>query len=153
MNSSIEEQGGMFYVIGQINEHTSFDSLIEKPGPLKLNFSKLISMNSLGIRVFINFLGEYSGGPIEYHECPKDFVDSVNMIMQLTSANPAGISVKSVVIPLDCRACGRGDEILVDIDVYTTKGAKIVTGHSCSNCGSRLTPGVEIEDHFLFLEC
>ncbi|OFZ29065.1 MAG: hypothetical protein A2622_13315 [Bdellovibrionales bacterium RIFCSPHIGHO2_01_FULL_40_29] len=65
-------------------------------GKLKVNLKNLKSINSTGIREWIKQMQRMKTAFIEFYECPKVFIDQVNMVQGFVPANG---KVESFYVP------------------------------------------------------
>ena len=90
---------------GPINEDTEVHlmPMIKTLGPnVIINFRKVESVNSCGVRAWINFIREaQKGRKLIYEECTPEIVSQINMI-----PNFRGIAhIKSVYASFACDSC------------------------------------------------
>ena len=145
----IEERGGIFHLSGVLNEYASFDLLLQKPAPLKLNMRLVSRLNSIGIRNLLKFIGDWGPKPFEYLECPSEFIDQINMIPSLLGAKKTG-KVVSLFVPYACDKCDHEPEVLCPVGDFAgvAAGGEPAT-RKCEKCGGTLT--VLTDSFFVFL--
>ncbi len=84
-------------ITGQIDETFPLElSQIEIVGILRIDLQGLTSINSLGIREWIRFFSKIENHPIELLNCPKIFIDQVNMVQGFINQKDI---VKSFYVP------------------------------------------------------
>jgi hypothetical protein len=137
---TIEVQGDVVYLSGDMNENADLMPLLNCPEPLIINLSKVRRFNSTGIRNLLKFLQKWGSRQLSYQECPCDFIDQVNMIPSLLGQGSPGYSIVSLSMPYECRNCNYEDEIIENIETV-----KAVVGEDnqstkklCPQCASPL---------------
>lgn len=65
---------------GAIDEDSDFSPILKTSGPVSINFKEVQSINSLGIRSWVNFLKDLSNREVHYEECPPIIVRQLNMV-------------------------------------------------------------------------
>ncbi len=76
---NIEEKNGLYFVSGTIDEETRLNKFNLPTGRIKLDISNLKSMNSTGLREWINGLASLNIVPT-YVNCPHFFVLLLNIL-------------------------------------------------------------------------
>lgn len=102
LTAKIEQNDGdSFFIVlsGSINEEDSdfWEMQLPPAKTFSLDLSGVRAINSLGIREFINWtkkLEPYES--INFHRCPKVFIDQVNLIPNLI---PERTKIKSFLVP------------------------------------------------------
>jgi hypothetical protein len=98
---------------GIINEDTLFSPITKVGAPYILNFKNITSINSCGIRSWVNFLKELGAHEVFYEECPPVIVRQMNMVPSFVGK----AKVLSVFVPYVCDACEKEHlELLSDKD-------------------------------------
>lgn len=68
-------------IIGSIDENfNQFTKDIPKSGEVEISLQALKSINSTGIREWIKLMQSIPGAQISFTNCPKIFIDQVNMV-------------------------------------------------------------------------
>lgn len=74
-----------------------FPKPIDKPGTAYVvNLDELSAINSIGIRAFMNWMRELGDVPVTFMNCPKFFIDQVNMVVDFI---PRHARVHSFYVP------------------------------------------------------
>lgn len=79
----IRNEGNKYFINinGVMDEDLSYsDMQMTNPEEIIINFEKVISINSCGIREWIRWLSLYTKVHIIYQLCPKVIVDQINMV-------------------------------------------------------------------------
>ena len=84
----IKKSGNDYIVSGSIDE-TFSQAIGELPtfGKYAINFKALKSINSTGIREWIKLMQKLTAVQLSFLECPKVFIDQVNMIQGFAPSN------------------------------------------------------------------
>lgn len=71
----------MYHIVGRIDETFVQDvDGIPYVGEINFNLKNLISINSNGIRAWVILMQKMKAAQISIYECPKGFIDQVNMV-------------------------------------------------------------------------
>ena len=98
------------HIEGMLDEDVKFDQFpINQHKKVIINLGKATSINSVGIREWIKWLGTAQDATIEFHECPKAFVIQMNIVLGFLPKNG---HVKSIYIPYYCDSCDAEKKIL-----------------------------------------
>lgn len=146
----IEEKDGMFYLVGVLDEYVDFSPLLSENPPLKLNLKQLERLNSIGVRNLLKFLNQWGDKPLEYHECPSEFIDQVNMIPALLGAKHHG-KVASLYAPYECSSCDNEEEVFGRPEDFgdAAEGGE-PPSRPCSKCGQDMH--ILMDSFFVFLQ-
>lgn len=99
---------------GVIDEDTSFATLSNLGTPITFNFKGIVSINSCGVRSWVNFIKGLQGGEIHYEECPPLIVRQMNMVPSFVGH----AKVASVYVPYVCDNCDAEHLELVHSDSF-----------------------------------
>lgn len=84
-------------IIGSIDENfNQFTKDIPKTGEVEISLQALKSINSTGIREWIKLMQSIPGAQISFTNCPKIFIDQVNMVSGFI---PTSSKVLSFYVP------------------------------------------------------
>ena len=84
-------------IIGSIDENfNQFTKDVPKSGEIEFSLQALKSINSTGIREWIKLMQSIPGTQISFSNCPKIFIDQVNMVSGFI---PASSRVLSFYVP------------------------------------------------------
>ena len=119
-------------LFGIIDEDSEFTPLLKfKNSTLIFNFRGVTSVNSCGIRSWVNFLKLLSENPVEFIECPPVIVKQINMVPSfLGKASPI-----SVFVPYVCDNCEFEKNQLVLVKDYKS-GVPLPEKMHCEKCNS-----------------
>ena len=80
-------------IIGSIDENfNQFTKDVPKSGEIEFSLQALKSINSTGIREWIKLMQSITGAQISFSNCPKIFIDQVNMVSGFVPASSQFIS-------------------------------------------------------------
>jgi len=112
---------------GIFDEDTNFTSLTKLDGPLTFNWKAITSINSCGVRSWVNFLKDISSMPVFYEECPSLVVRQMNMVPSFAGH----AKVLSVYVPYVCDNCDTETLKLVESSQFAT----VAEVMPCESCG------------------
>ncbi len=116
---------------GVIDEDSTFESILKLSSPLVLNFKDITSINSCGIRSWVNFLKDLGETKVVYEECPPLIVRQLNMVPSFAGT----ATISSVYVSYVCDNCEAEKKILVDADKFRTKQSlQIAESFPCESC-------------------
>jgi anti-anti-sigma regulatory factor len=126
----IQTAGKKITLKGIIDEDADFSSLKNLSGQITINFKEVTSINSLGIRTWVNFLKQVEQSEISFEECPPIIVRQMNMVPSFVGKS----TIKSVFVPYVCEECE--SEKLVKVESNQFSGGKISVQESmpCTSC-------------------
>ena len=116
-------------LVGDIDEDTNLQPLLRLGSPLTFNFAKVHSINSCGVRSWVNFLKELGNIAVYYVECPPLIVRQMNMVPSFVGH----AQVLSVYAPFVCDNCDEEKLILVPQNQFEQLGD--MNGGTCEKCG------------------
>lgn len=116
---------------GVVDEDSTFEGLVKLGSPLVLNFKGVSSINSCGIRSWVNFLKDLGTTKIVYEECPPLIVRQLNMVPSFAG----NATVSSVYIPYVCDNCEAEKVILATSDKFQNRQSlQIAETMPCESC-------------------
>lgn len=119
-------------LFGIIDEDTDFSALLKlKNSPVVFNFKNITSINSCGIRTWVNFIKEFSTAVVEFTECPPLVVRQMNMVPSFLGK----AIVNSVFVPYICDSCDHEQSKLVSVADFK-KGVPVPETIQCEKCNS-----------------
>jgi hypothetical protein len=153
LTGDVQDQGGVRRVTlrGSIDEHVDFERLAKAIAApvVALDFDKVESINSVGIRSWINFIKQLSSSKITYERCPAFFLDSISMVPGLAK----GVTIASFYLPFSCRSCDSDQPKLVTREQAKAPGftESLNTLFPCQTCDRKVEFQDDLEVFFNFL--
>ena len=116
----IENEGGKqkVFLRGNVDEDADFESIKKITGDIIINFKDVKSINSCGIRTWVNFLKDLSGRTVFYEECPPIIVRQMNMVPSFLGM----AKVLSVYVPYVSDETDEEKLVLFAADKFTASG-------------------------------
>lgn len=99
---------------GSIDEDAAVNGLDTSTGPIEFHFGDVVSINSLGIRLWINLMKSLQGRAVTFSECSAVVVRQINMVPMFSGH----ARVVSVLAPYVCDGCNRETSVLVLEDEF-----------------------------------
>lgn len=115
---------------GSIDEDAQFDSLLGEKGTLYIDFEGVTSINSLGVRSWVNFLKALGNRTIHYENCPPIVVRQLNRVPSFLGK----AAVDSVYVPYICDSCEKEVLILISKNALEKSPVNIPGTFSCEAC-------------------
>lgn len=150
LSFKIVKQGTIDFVEGAIDEHANFSKLLKNKPPIVLNLSRVTGINSIGIRIMLNFMRDLGNTPIEFYDVPSSVLDAINTIPGLLGSPAQVVRVRSVLIPYMCSHCKLENSVMVKIN-HSLKKAPALVPQPCPKCKKPSDPLINEDDAFLFL--
>lgn len=113
---------------GVIDEDADLSSIVATKGPLILNLSDVQTINSLGVRAWVNFIKDLGSREVWYEECPPAIVRQLNMIPSFMGH----AKVLSAYATYVCSNCDAEALVLVEHDKF--KSGKVPDPIACEEC-------------------
>jgi hypothetical protein len=150
INLQVHQKDGWDHVhyAGPINESTEvhLTPLLKSVGArCILNFRQVASVNSCGVRSWINFMRELEKTrEVVFEECVPEIVTQMNMIPSFKGK----AKIKSVYGSFACGSCGANAMVLFEDGKNLPKGDSIeLAPVKCPKCASEMEME-ELEDEF-----
>ncbi len=116
---------------GAIDEDTDLSALAAITTPLIVNFEGVNSINSCGIRTWVNLIKELSGISVTYENCPPLIVRQMNMVPSFLGH----AQIASVFVPYVCDQCEVEKLIPVTSQLFAGGIPQIAESSPCTACG------------------
>ena len=131
---------------GEITEATSFSDLLALRGTAALDLAGVRRINSFGVRELVDFLDQLgSRCLIAAERCSPAVVSQLNMLPELMRH----ISVRSVLVPMECTRCFHERDVLLDLPPGTRHPD--VPRTMCDECDAEMALADLPERYFAFL--
>jgi hypothetical protein len=113
---------------------------------VSFNFAQVKSVNSLGVRSWVQFLRTVDDGrEITFIEGTPDVIMQINMIPSFMGR----ATIRSFYANYICESCDLTSKVLIDVASLAPK--TIPNPQKCSNCGSLMETEELEEEYFAFL--
>jgi hypothetical protein len=146
-----QDDGKIISLVGLINEDSelSFKNLLLELKDVKkvgFNFSKVKSINSLGVRAWVSFLRSIEEGRIlSFYECTPDIIMQINMIPSFLGK----ATVMSFYVNYICETCHKEEKKIIETARLEQKSIPKAPKCDKENCDMQTE---ELEDeYFVFL--
>ncbi|MCB0418527.1 MAG: hypothetical protein H6617_07460 [Bdellovibrionaceae bacterium] len=126
-----EENGTVvYYVSGPIDEESRFSEIEQAHERLIVDFRGVLTINSCGVRNWVNCMKKIRGLEISFRQCPPAIVKQLNLVPSFR----ANAKVLSVYVPYLCFQCDHESRLLVEMEDLA-KGKEIPAVRKCELCG------------------
>jgi anti-anti-sigma regulatory factor len=148
LNVEKKGQWDQLVYVGPINEDSEvhLKPMITALGTnVIINFRKVESVNSCGVRAWINFMREAEKGrKVIFEECTPEIVSQINMIPNFRGS----AQVRSVYASYACGKCDHQTLVLFEEGRnLPTSGTAEIPSQKCEKCGTVMEME-ELEDEF-----
>jgi anti-anti-sigma regulatory factor len=109
------------FLRGNVDEDADFEAIKKIAGTITINFRDVKSINSCGIRSWVNFLKDIAGRQVVYEECPPIIVRQMNMVPSFLGA----AKVVSVYVPYVSDETDEEKLILFTAEKFTSSGFSV----------------------------
>jgi anti-anti-sigma regulatory factor len=133
----VENLDGAYHakVVGQIDDYAvdSFKPLYEIPsGRVVLDLSGVQSINSVGVRVWINFMSAFrESHEVILQKCPPDIIMQINMIPNFLG----GGQIESLLSPYFCSNCNLNFLAEFSTSIPFKELLESIETQNCKQCG------------------
>lgn len=135
LHYELERRDGITWIslVGDITEASDLSPLIGLRGPVIINLSKVSRINSLGVRLWLDFVQdcEKAGNDLIFEACSPVMVSQMSVISNFMGARSR---VKSVLVPYLCPSC-KHEQLEV---LAVANGARVRGEIPCGKCGAAM---------------
>lgn len=121
-----KEKDGKINLIfdGHLDEFVELPEIeVSGHGEIVLNLEKILSVNSLGIRTWLDWIKNFEGkARFQFINCPKCIVMQMNMVEGFI---PKNSEVLSFYVPYYCESCDEEKSVLVDVRKNILMGSDV----------------------------
>lgn len=114
-------------LVGAINEEFAVDTLNSLSGTVVFDFGEVKSINSLGIRKWVNLIKDLSALPVFYDRCSRVIARQLLIVPSLKGH----ARVRSILVDHFCDDCDKEAAVLVTRDTYVQSG---LAPQTCASC-------------------
>jgi hypothetical protein len=134
---------------GFLDEEVNFsECFCESPQQIEVDFSKLKSINSCGIRGWILWLRQYSNCKIIYINCPKIIIDQINMVDGFL---PKNVVINSFYVPYYSEISDSKKDILFTYGKEFSENKVTPPNEIVDELGNPMEMDVLVKKYFKFL--
>jgi len=145
----VQLKGDIYFVSGDITETCNLGDFGLYSGQVKFDLSNIRTINSTGVREWINWIGKLKISPI-YLNCPQSVVMQFNMVKEFLSNNA---KVESFQIPAYCENCGEQKVFIMKLGKEYFIGKKLdYELPKCEKESCSIESDVDFESYFYFIE-
>ena len=101
-----------FQFCGQIDEETVLPDVSDMPADAVIDLKEVSSINSVGIRAWINWFGKFPETHFSFVNCPKALVMQMNMVEGFL---PPKHDVITLQVPFFCEDCDEEKDVLMTV--------------------------------------
>jgi anti-anti-sigma regulatory factor len=149
VRSRVEKRADTTWIAlsGYLNEAADLTPLSKLAGPLVVDLGSLDRINSIGVRMWLNFVNkcEATGIGLTFERCSPAIVEQMSMITNFMGARSR---VKSILIPYVCLACKHEHLELLEL----APGAMVTPTIPCPKCQAPMELDNLIETYAALLE-
>jgi eukaryotic-like serine/threonine-protein kinase len=142
-------EGAEAWISGMLDESTDLSPLAAVKGKIVVDLSKVLLVNSLGLRTWIQFLRAARGkAQVILRGCSEPVVGLLNMVTNAAE----GATVESFYAPFECESCGDERSVLIDVQRDLGQGDQPeFPPLPCPKCGGKCKLTDSPERYLLFL--
>lgn len=139
MTMKISRAGAVILLKGVIDENADFSPLLKDDAPLRIDFSGISRINSIGIRSWMKFLTQWGDKSLEYLRCPVVITEQLTITPVLLGVKKRVARVESAYIPFICPNCHELEDRMVEFNQLLLGVNQDVKAPPCRQCGARMT--------------
>lgn len=134
---------------GRLSEEADLKNIdVSSAEVIRIDLANLANLSSLGVRSWMQWVnGIDRGKNITLENCPKVFVNMVNLVHNMV---PAHLHIKSIGIPYFCTKCG--NSFCENMELTENLPQSLSESKPCANCGADAELDTLPEKYFRFLE-
>jgi hypothetical protein len=134
---------------GVLDETANLEDLAKLlDAPVVLDLRGIRRVSSAGTRNWLNLVRRVYANKLPLRACSTALVEQMNMLLDFTG----GANVESILVPFECAACSRSENILIAVPslrAQLTQGP--LKQPSCPQCKSAMELAADAESYFMFL--
>lgn len=130
---------------GQIDEETVFPEVSGMAPEAFVDLKEVSSINSVGIRAWILWFGNYTETHFTFVNCPKALVMQMNMVEGFL---PVKHDVQSLQVPFFCEECDEEKEVLFHVgkEIIVQDGQVKLNYDKAGICGDGCDPELDVSE-------
>jgi hypothetical protein len=133
----ITAKNGTYALAGKLDEHASFAQIPRDVDPLRLDFSGIKTVNSVGIAAWVAFTDSWGTRRVEYHGCPGNVLDVLILVPATLGPERNTARLMSFQVVYTCTACRHAETAFVKTADLTRRGIELVFPEvSCKKCSA-----------------
>jgi len=142
----VEESGKpCFQFCGEIDEEAVFLEVSDMPAEAIIDLKDVSAINSVGIRSWIMWFGQFSSTHFQFVNCPKALVMQMNMVEGFL---PVKADVLSLEVPFFCEDCDEEKDILFHVgkEIVVEDGQVKLNYDKTSVCKAGCDPELDVSE-------
>jgi hypothetical protein len=130
---------------GQIDEEVVFPVVDNMPGEVVIDLEKVSSINSVGIRAWIEWFSQFEQTHFSFLKCPKSMVMQMNMVEGFL---PEKSDVLSLEVPFYCEDCDEEKGVLFEVgkEIIIENGQVSLHYDKSSICPDSCDPELDVSE-------
>lgn len=134
-----------FQFCGQIDEEAVFPQVPDMGGDVVIDLQQVTAINSVGIRAWIMWFGNYTGTLFTFVNCPKALVMQMNMVEGFL---PDKHEVMSLQVPFFCEDCDEEKDVMMNVgkEIIVEGGQVKLNYDKSSICGADCDPELDVSE-------
>ncbi len=134
-----------FQLCGQIDEEAVFPEVANMAPEVMIDLGQVTSINSVGIRAWILWFGNYSSTKFNFFNCPKALVMQMNMVEGFL---PDNHDVLTLQVPFFCEDCDKEKDMMMTVGKeIVVEGDQVKLNYDkTSICGADCDPELDVSE-------
>lgn len=134
-----------FQFVGQIDEEAQFPTVTDMPGEAIIDLASVSSINSVGIRAWIMWFGQFEPTNFIFINCPKALVMQMNMVEGFL---PPKNQVRSMEVPFFCEETDEEKDVMFTVgkEIIIENGNVKLVYDKASICGPDCDPELDVSE-------
>jgi len=134
-----------FQFCGQIDEEAVFPEADNMAADVVIDLQNVSSINSVGIRAWIMWFGNYQETHFNFVHCPKALVMQMNMVEGFL---PGKSDVLSLEVPFFCEDCDEEKDVMFHVgkEINLENGQVKLTYDKSQICKSDCDPELDVSE-------
>lgn len=144
MPLSVTKDKGALVFKGAIDDGAQLGAISSMAPAITFNFRGVTSINSVGVRKYLDFVDSWRALKVTYEDVPHVLVDAFLMLPSLLGPQENTAQISSLQIAYQCTRCKDTHDLFVKTEELSLKqGELAVPVRVCPSCAGYLT----VEDH------
>ncbi len=130
---------------GQIDEEASFPEVNDMASDVAIDLQNVTAINSVGIRAWIMWFGNYPNTNFTFVNCPKALVMQMNMVEGFL---PEKHEVLSLQVPFFCEDCDEEKDVMMNVgkEIIIEGGQVKLNYDKSSICKGDCDPELDVSE-------
>lgn len=153
MSLSVSKDKGTLIFKGAIDDDAQLGAIPSTSGSVTINFRGVTSINSLGVRKYLDFVDSWRSLKVTYEDVPHVLVDAFLMLPALLGPQENTAQIVSLQVSYLCSRCKDSNDLFLKTDDLSLKQGELAFPvRVCPSCTGYLSVDDQAYQIFEFVE-